>query len=347
MNPVVMHIGLTKTGTSSLQAALSAHRDELAGIGFVYPLSGRTGKPRVAHHNLFYETGDGGRGNGDFDATDGGWAEVLRDIDAVPGRTGILSSEAFQYATPAQVERIGNILGDRPVTIVVYLRRHDRWLESAWNQRARFGRVTLRFVDFAEGEGRTLGDYAGVVMPWLQVFGDDHVDVRIYGAAVLERGIVGDFAAAHLGTAGERLPWRRTERSNDKAGIKHLLAVSTVADACRAELGDDFVLARRSAIRISSFFRGRPDRRDYTVMTFEQAIKIADDYEQSDERLAAASTSFRNAGPFADPEPGEFRDHVALELLGDDVFDDEERRFVARMAREIMKSATTPVEATR
>ena len=83
---------------------------------------------------------------------------------------------------------------------------------------------------------------------------------------------------------------------------------------------------------------GRPNRPRVGERTHE---------EQSDERLAAASTSFRNAGPFADPEPGEFRDHVALELLGDDVFDDEERRFVVRMEREIMKSATTPVEATR
>ncbi len=337
MNPIVLHLGLTKTGSTSLQTSLSNNTGLLSSLGLIYPRAGRTGTSKIAHHNLFYETSDRQQGNGTFDPKAGGWARALAEIDEVRGYTGILSSEAFQFATQQQVKLIRGILGDRSIMVVIYVRRPDLWLESAWNQRARFGRVNLRFVDFYQNIGRYLVDYASVVLPWIEMFGDHQVDVRIFGPEVHNLGVVGDFASAYLGPEALPLLEGKDERSNRKAGLKHLVAVARVSQSCQAELGNTFVISRRSAIRISSYFRGRTDSRKYQVVNFDQAVTILNHHQRSIEKLAAASTSFRHAKPFTQPLRDDFQNFVDPELIGDDIFDGEEREFIARMSREIVK----------
>lgn len=348
MNPIVLHIGATKTGSSSLQFFLAQHRDALAGAGYCYPEAGRGSQDRSAHHNLFYETRTGDQGNDDFARGLGGWPDALAEIDARP-QTGVISSEAFQYATRDQVRRIFQLLSGRAVSIVIYLRRRDLWLQSAWNQRARFGRVGLRFEDFLGQEGRVLADYAEMLAPWIDVFGDDSVDVRMYDGLGSGEGIVDDFAGSYLdGVDRSDLP-DEAERRNSKAGLKHLLAVSMVNSICRERLGDGFCLARRSAVRISAYFRDRPDDVEYSPITYDDALAISRFFRDSDFRLAEMSTSFRNSSRFPEPRPDEFGRHVDMSdpaTLAAALFDPDERRFVERMSREVVKATPLVTGAT-
>tara|TARA_B110000037_G_C16951008_1_gene436826 strand:+ start:511 stop:879 length:369 start_codon:yes stop_codon:yes gene_type:complete len=122
VNQVLGHIGLTKTATSSIQKSLKKISYRLDLSGYVYPTVGRTGPGRRAHHNLFYEIGSPGQGNGTFVAARGGWSEARAEIDAVAGRTGIIQTEAFQYCTVEQVASIRSRRGKRHANVVVYLR---------------------------------------------------------------------------------------------------------------------------------------------------------------------------------------------------------------------------------
>ena len=348
MNPIVLHIGTTKTGTSSLQSFLDRHTDSLAEAGFVYPAAGRVGQARMTHHNLYYETRLSDQGNDTYDPSRGGWKDVLSEVDNVPRQTGIISSEGFQYSVASQVDRVAEILNGRRVKIVVYLRRHDRWLESAWNQRARFGRVSLSFADFFETDGKVVGDYSRTLSPWLKSFGDASVDVRVYDSIADVPGIIADFTSAYVSGMASVGPDSSVLRRNQKAGLKHLVAVSVVMAACRESMGEDFVLSRRSAMRISSFFRDRDDCYDFSVLSFEDAIGIERHFNESDEILARASTSFRRSGPFMTPQAGDFHNHVDFSdpsALFEEEFDQEEERFVRRMIREIAKAAKARVRA--
>ncbi|TVP82134.1 hypothetical protein [Thioalkalivibrio sp.] len=339
MNPVHLHIGLTKTGTSSLQRFLSNERSMLAARGILYPVSGR-GRHGTAHHNLFYEISEDQGGHGEFDAALGGWDSVLAEIEEIEGRTAIISSEAFQYCTPRDVEQLANLLGPRPSTMVAYVRRQDQWLESAWNQRARFGRVSLDFREFCETQGRVLGDYARTLSPWIDIFGDRRFDIRVFDRIAEKPGIAADFLAAYVPGGHHPVASRTDVRKNAKAGVKQLVAVDQILYACRAQLGDDFVLPRRSAARISEYFRGRKDRYDYRVLSFDDAVAIREVFRRSNEELARISTSFRESGPFPALQEHEFDAFIDLSNIGTDVFDEEERRFVDRMAREIVKAST-------
>ena len=260
MNPIRLHIGLTKTGSSSLQRFLTDERRMLAASGIVYPLSGR-GRHGTAHHNLFYEISGGQRGHGKFDAALGGWDSLLAEIDEIEGRTANISSEAFQYCAPREVGQWANLLGPRQSKMVAYARRQDQWLESAWNQRARFGRASLDFREFLESHGRVVGDYARTLSLWIDTFGDLRLGIRVYDRLTETPGIVADFLPTYVPGGCHPVASRTDIRKNAGAGVKQLFAVDHISRACRAKLGDDFLLPRRSAARISEYFRGRQDLR--------------------------------------------------------------------------------------
>lgn len=342
MNPILLHIGSTKTGTSSLQQFFTQRARALAGQGVVYPMAGRRAPGQIAHHNLCYEKQEGRIANGVFKPAVGVWSEALDEIDRAPGSIGVISSEAFMNCRPQQVPRFRDELAGRDVKVIAYVRRQDLWLQSAWNQQARFGRCSLDFHDFyTRIRERGRGDYHRQLEPWAAAFGPSNIFVRNFDSLSSD-GIVPDFVATFL--PGVLVDDTRQDdaRRNTKAGVKQLLAVAMVLEACRERFGSDFELPSTSAIRIAEYFRDRPGEvTKYAVLTYEDASEIHRAYAPSNARLAQLSPSFSDSGGFPAPDPADYRDRVDFAALGQDILSDEERRFVIRMIREVSRVSTS------
>lgn len=125
----LIHIGPQKTGSTALQAALHAARDELRAHGVVYP--GPTPKPREAA-----EMGLGfGRINprGSIEA----WHELLRQVHDPFARLVCVSLEAFGRATDEQAARVVATLGGQRPHVLTVARRYDALLPSQWQQRVK------------------------------------------------------------------------------------------------------------------------------------------------------------------------------------------------------------------
>jgi hypothetical protein len=90
MRRCFIHIGTHRTGTTSLQIALSAHSQALQDRHYLYPLSGRP--PEVPHgqHNLAWEIS----GDYRFQKDSGGIEDLLKEIGGTTHNV-ILSSEDF------------------------------------------------------------------------------------------------------------------------------------------------------------------------------------------------------------------------------------------------------------
>jgi hypothetical protein len=172
----IIHIGLTKTGTSSLQQAFDGERDLLArhGISFLLP-PGR--KPPVDHRLA------NAVARNDRAAIEERWREIeplMRDASTV-----LISSENFQIARPEGIatlkEALDRRLGNPDYTIYVGIRRWADRLASLWQQTVRHGSpaalpayVAAQLA--APAQGHAL-DVASPIARWSGVFGRQSVVV--------------------------------------------------------------------------------------------------------------------------------------------------------------------------
>lgn len=207
---VIIHAGIHRTGTTSLQRALSGNRDALAARGIGYP------GLEVHHQKLAWSLK---RGDAD-----------LRDVEAllatVPeAETVILSGEDFSIHE--DLDWLADLAGQHDTRAVFYLRRQDHWVMSWYNQHVKW--------PFARGKSQmdpqaflaTLEDfywldYAALLGRWGDVLGRERVAV-----GVVERGqvedVTGDFLT-RLGIDPDGLEIDRT-RSNDSLPV-HMLEIA-------------------------------------------------------------------------------------------------------------------------
>lgn len=200
MTRIFLHVGDHKTGTSTIQSALSTRqRSEDANLKAVYyPTSGR--KERMAHHNLFWAMTNDFR----FEPDAGHWPDVRKDIEEVAPDTAILSSEAFESFNDlprlrAMIDTHLAPLG--PVKIILYVRPHFDRLRSAFSQKMKTGQITGSIEEFVEDAiaRKTLVSFASRLERWRSAFGES-LDIRLYSRDHLEQhDILRDFLLKAVG----------------------------------------------------------------------------------------------------------------------------------------------------
>ena len=149
MGTVHLHIGVPKTGTTSLQRFLMLNREALEQKGFIYPDFGYS-YPNVGKARNAYFVSRTGKDNFQDE-----WADSFRQLTELGKRWDniILSDEAvwnrmkppgFWPKTRAKFDETGLSLH-----IIVYLRKQDGLVESFWNQRVKArGKMTMPFEEF-------------------------------------------------------------------------------------------------------------------------------------------------------------------------------------------------------
>ena len=128
MADVILHVGLPKTGTTSIQAALDAQSAELARNGVLVPGGGHDAH-RLAAYDLL-----GQRVPGRDDAVAGAFDRLVTELRAFDGRTAVVSEEELGRARPRHARRVVRALAGHRVHVVVGVRDLARTLTSAWQQ---------------------------------------------------------------------------------------------------------------------------------------------------------------------------------------------------------------------
>jgi len=190
-----LYIGPPKSGTTALQAAASAARDELYTHGVVYPGSGES------HHREIYafmgrrdRRGKSTRGRmtrqdiGRAPAP-GEWAALMDEIRAEPSRRVLISHESAARATRRMARRFVDELGADRIHIIITLRPPADVLPSRWSELVKEG-MTDTFDGWLRrlylGQGRRLArgtrrylNQAGLVRRWAAVAGPENVTVIV------------------------------------------------------------------------------------------------------------------------------------------------------------------------
>ncbi len=177
---LLLHAGIHRTGSTSLQAFLEGNRAALAAQGISYPGQARN------HQGLIGYLADRREGA----------REVANWAEAVPStHTVILSAEDF--CTLTDLRWLKDLTRSFEVRAFFYLRRQDHWVMSWYNQHVKWPfSKHMSQMDHREFLG-CIGDfhwldYAALLDRWSGVLGRHRVE-----AAVVEPGqvedVVGDF----------------------------------------------------------------------------------------------------------------------------------------------------------
>jgi hypothetical protein len=200
---IYLHIGANKTGSSALQNYFNNNRKALLDKGILYPSAGIRGD---AHYELSDLLGftQMTQAAVDFAAKPlvALSASLRSEILSHPANTVVISSEYF--VLPKAVETVRRFFEGFDVKVVVYLRRHDKWWPSAYNQAVRtvtsppWKRGFESFIKFHERQGPcpSKAAYRLLLDRWAAVFGKENVIVRPYEAQQNQPNIVSDFLAA-------------------------------------------------------------------------------------------------------------------------------------------------------
>jgi hypothetical protein len=166
MKQVFLHIGLHKTGSTSIQYFLSHNRKRLAELGYLYP------SKRINHCNLASALKKYSENNYYPE-----WEKTIKEIESSNLEKIIISSEVFvESKTDEIIKRLAEKLKNYQTKIIVYIRRQDRILESSFTQKVKSGVAYNSLEHYLQK--RSSVNYWEKIDAWSRVFGVDNIIVR-------------------------------------------------------------------------------------------------------------------------------------------------------------------------
>jgi hypothetical protein len=318
---VLLHIGYTKTGTTSIQRALYENRELIKSYNCYYPECGV-----VDNHHFYLAHNIIGPSSPFFDPGKGRAEDLLEEMTSLPSDTTVvLSCETMIRYSDEQIERTRDLFKDHDVTIVAYLRRQDFWLNSQFIQakknipfilkqetkRKAFkiapenidDMVSETFEEFCaasssrpsgqsgnaanwRGSSRPSGDYFNVLEAWAKHFGTQNILVRIFEREKLAGGdAVTDFASL-LGAPTDSLSLGvRSNKSPDWKSCIASLQLVNHAREVTVGLNNWAVSFAASALNTSEQVLAWNEDAD-GFLTLNTSRKILSKYEESNRKLA-------------------------------------------------------------
>jgi len=180
-----LHIGLHKTGTSTIQKFLGNNRSRLGELGLIVP---GPGDRENLHHEIALQAGI----KTDLTTARKKFKNAIRKL-AQSGDKYVISSEVFSKRDRIHIEVLDELKNFfSTIKVIAYLRRGDAMLESAYNQ---IVKTTPLSRLFSEGKWYNL-NYTEILAPLVQIFGKDNMVVRPFEQSQLKNNsIISDFLA--------------------------------------------------------------------------------------------------------------------------------------------------------
>ncbi|WP_281981265.1 hypothetical protein [Thalassorhabdomicrobium marinisediminis] len=257
---IILHVGLPKTGTSAVQKTFAKTPEVFAPLGIFYPKSGQ--HKTSGHHNLAYELYAPDK----FKQKLGSWSDLAEETCRSDLPITIISSEAFRtFMAPVVAAKLNKLFPDHKHTILLYFRPQWEYIESGYNQLARFGAARGSIVDFYKTSGRKLVDYRSILTAWQKAAPNCDIVCLPFATEAKQTGIVAHLCDHLLDIKVDQTD---TLKANQKIGLGGLSAIHYCRDQFRKITRAPAAnLPSFAVIEVSSLYRRQDDNYDYTFMT--------------------------------------------------------------------------------
>lgn len=300
MKTVYLHIGANKAGSTSIQRFLNRNSDWLKGQGVLYPSIGIHDN---AHYGLsnFFRFGPKLPNQTDFSL--GSLKEL---INGSAEEKIVLSSEFFMLNRHGDLLELKDCFLDYDVKIVLYLRRHDLWFESLYNQAVKttrnppWGKGVQSYLDFQLDRPNISFDYLDIIERWAGAFGEESIFVRPFEKQqFFQNDLISDFLNT-IGVSFEDRPSSPEDHSNASLSVRILDFVDSLN---RVEgIGEhDKAVAIRTVAEIT-----KNDKKRFAISP-GQRLELIKRFESNYEQLAREYLGRTDGRFFYEclPEPNE------------------------------------------
>ncbi len=199
MTTVYLHIGIPKTGTTSLQNFLLKNRENLLAQGILYPTSGITINPNFncfqsGDHNLFWALDKECKA---YDSNAGDWEDIHREIKTKKSDLSkvLISAEDFSTINDNRLSLLKEHLSRYNTKVIVYLRKQDDYFMSFYCEYIKICRYWDSPIKYIE-DNKNFGDYYQLLKRWKKAFGKENIIVRVFDRTNLKGGLINDFLMA-------------------------------------------------------------------------------------------------------------------------------------------------------
>lgn len=182
---LLLHIGMHKTGTTSLQRFFVRNRLVLKLMGIDYPEAfDAAGKRLPKHNDLFLAIShekDFGTPHPILGASAVRVDQLARRMETK--RITVLSAEGFSGESPAFAEAFAPLRGRFDIKVICFLRKQDDWVQTFYKQmvQSRQVRESRSFEAFLQRKStRRHLNYLKILEWWAKALGEQAIRVEVY-----------------------------------------------------------------------------------------------------------------------------------------------------------------------
>jgi hypothetical protein len=241
--PLFLHVGLPKSGTTFLQGLMANNRNRLKQGGYIYPFI----RKETMFHTAVELRGQHERWGLEPDRIDGTWQLVLERIRGFSG-SGIVSHELLAAATREQVRRVARDTEDLELHVVVTARDLSRQATALWQEEVKNGR-RWSFDEFSQTlfgpDGAQQGqsgfwrsqDLAAVLNRWGVVVPPERMHVVVVPRSSKDPFLLWRRFAAAIGLDPSTVDLELQPRANESLGTAQIALLRQVVTALDGRLG--------------------------------------------------------------------------------------------------------------
>ena len=323
-----IHIGLNKTGSSTLQNFLRENSNWLRTKGYLYPKSGLNESPLLenvilssgennigfAHHRLFHQIH-----NSKQKSSYNAWQDLFEEIKTEGLTNVILSSETFRTCKLPALRRMYSVLQQHPsnVKIVVYLRRQDLLMQSMYSQRVKTGAFKGTFPEFIErAKLFPLLNYSQLLRLWKEVFGIENIIVCPFEKKQMHDGnLINDFLITIDKELSGSIP-TEIDNINLSPGYKTLTILRHINHFMENKSQTSSEIRERYLHPILNYsVTNSWNEEEPKLLTYEDSINILEDFEESNSIIAREYLGRENGKLFVEEVKNEVTKELDMETF--------------------------------